>query len=90
MIRMSCLCSHGPTRPCAPNSRTKTIPEMTGDTLNGRSMSVTRRFLPRNSKRAIAQEAARPNRTLSGTATPVTISVSRIAASAIGSVTAVR
>ena len=40
MIWMSCSCSHGPNQPCAPNSSTKTRPAMTGETANGRSISV--------------------------------------------------
>ena len=38
--------SHGPSSPCAPNSSTKISPEMTGETLKGRSMSVMSRLLP--------------------------------------------
>ena len=42
---MSCACSHGPQRPCAPNSSTNTKPEITGLTENGRSISVIRKRL---------------------------------------------
>ena len=41
---------------------------MTGDTANGRSISVVSRFLPRNSNFAIAQAAESPNTRLAGTA----------------------
>ena len=39
--------SHGPNHPCAPKTSTKISPEMTGDTPNGMSISVTSTFLPR-------------------------------------------
>ena len=39
----------GPNQPCAPNSSTKIIPEITGETANGRSIRVISRFLPRKS-----------------------------------------
>ena len=44
---MPCACSHGPSTPPAPNSRTKTRPEITGDTEKGRLISVSRNCLPR-------------------------------------------
>ena len=44
---MSCSASHGPKQPWRPNSSTNTSPEMTGETANGRSISVMSRFLPR-------------------------------------------
>ena len=47
MIWTSWAASHGPNQPCAPNSSTKTRPEITGDTENGRSIRVTSKFLPR-------------------------------------------
>ena len=50
-----------------PNSSTKTRPEITGDTANGRSISVISTLLPRKSNLAIAQAAARPNTRFSGT-----------------------
>ena len=53
--------SHGPSRPCRPNSSTNTMPEITGDTANGRSISVVSRFLPRNSNFAMAHPAQTPN-----------------------------
>ena len=46
-ILMSCSASHGPRNPCRPNSRTNTMPEITGDTANGRSISVVSSCLPR-------------------------------------------
>lgn len=48
---------------------------MTGDTENGKSISVSSRFLPRNSNLAIAHAAATPNTTFSGTAIAATVSV---------------
>ena len=45
------------------------MPEITGETASGRSMSVIRKLLPRNSNLAIAQAAASPNTVLSGTTT---------------------
>ena len=57
---------------------------MTGDTANGRSMSVIKVLLPRNSNLAIAQAAATPNTRLKGTAMAATVSVSLTAAQAIG------
>ena len=39
--------SHGPSHPCAPKRRIVTIPEMTGDTPNGKSMSDTSALFPR-------------------------------------------
>ena len=61
MILMSCATSHGPKAPCAPKSSTKTRPEMTGDTANGRSINVTSSGVPGTWKRAIAHAAAMPN-----------------------------
>ncbi len=51
-------------------------------------MSVLSTLLPGNSNLAMAQEAARPNKKLAGTAMAATSSVSRIAASASGSLMA--
>ena len=55
------------------------MPETTGDTENGRSISVVRKLLPQNSYLATHQAAATPNTRLSGTAITATSSVSRIA-----------
>ncbi len=88
MIFTPCSMSHGPNTPCAPKSKTKISPEITGDTAKGRSISVTRRFLPGNSKRAIAQAAATPKTAFAGTEIPATIRVSLIACSATGSLIA--
>ena len=55
------------------------MPETTGETENGRSISVMRNALPRNSYLATHQAAATPKTRLSGTAMAATISVSRIA-----------
>ena len=52
---------------------------MTGETANGRSISVTSRLLPRKSNLAIAQAAATPKTGLSGTAIAATSRVSRTA-----------
>src|SRR5258708_22104998 len=79
------LCSHGPQYPCAPNSSTKTRPEITGLTENGKSISEIRKVLPRNSNLAIAQAATIPNTRLRLTEIAATHSVSLIADSASGS-----
>ncbi len=90
MIRTPCWVSHGPSSPCAPKSSTKISPDTTGETAKGRSIAVISSDLPRNSKFAIAQAAAMPKTALTGTEIAATSSVSRIAASAIGSVIASR
>src|ERR1700730_9010445 len=79
MILMSCAASHAPNRPCSPNSSTKTRPAMTGETENGRSISVMRIFLPQNSNFAMAQAAARPKALLSRTELNATSKVRWIA-----------
>ena len=71
--------SQAPKNPCEPKSSTKQRPATTGDTENGRSISVIRNALPRKSNLAIAQAAAMPKTALSGTATAAVIRVSRIA-----------
>ena len=58
---------------------------MTGETANGRSISVISRLLPRNSNLAIAQAAATPKTRFSGTAMAAVINVSLIACQAAGS-----
>ena len=58
---------------------------MTGETENGRSISVVRKALPLNSNLAIAQAAATPKTRLQGTAMAATVSVSLIAANVSGS-----
>ena len=68
MILMSCACSHGPNQPWAPKTSTKMSPATTGETENGRSISVISSCLPRNSNLAIAQAAATPKTRFSGTA----------------------
>ena len=85
---ISCACIHGPKQPCAPNSSTKTRPEITGLTENGRSISEIRNVLPGNSNLVIAQAAITPNTRLRLTEIAATSSVSRIADSASGSVSA--
>ena len=82
--------SQPPNQPRAPNTSTKIRPAITGDTANGRSMSVSSRPLPRNSYLVIAQAAAVPNTVLSGTEMAATVSVMRMAASASPSVSACR
>ena len=90
-ILMSCSTSHGPRKPCRPNSSTNTSPEITGDTANGRSISVISSLLARGSRNfAIAQPAQTPNTRLAGTAIAAAISVSRSAASASGSAIAAK
>ena len=51
------------------------MPEITGDTANGRSISVVSRFLPGKSNFAIAQPAHTPNTRLAGTAIAAASSV---------------
>ncbi|MNC98027.1 hypothetical protein D3C83_158720 [compost metagenome] len=60
----------------APNSSTKIKPDTTGDTANGRSISVTRKALPLKSNLAIAHAAATPKTRLAGTAIAATSRVS--------------
>ena len=55
------------------------MPEITGETAKGRSIRVSRIFLPGNSNRAIAHDAAMPNMALSGTAIAAVNSVNRMA-----------
>ena len=66
------------------------MPEMTGETANGKSIRVVSRFLPRNSKRVIAHDAASPKTRLSGTAIAAVNSVSLIALRASGLVIAAK
>src|ERR1700716_2793801 len=84
------LCSHGPQYPCAPNSSTKTRPEITGLTENGRSISDIRKVLPRKSNLAIDQAATNPNTRLRPTEIAATHSVSLIADQASGSESAAK
>ena len=63
---------------------------MTGETENGRSISVIRSCLPRKSNLAIAQAAATPKTRFSGTAIAAASSVSRIAERASGSASAAK
>jgi hypothetical protein len=63
---------------------------MTGETANGRSISVVRRLFPGNLNFAIAQAAATPKTTLAGTTIATVRSVSRIAERASGSRMAAR
>ena len=58
---------------------------MTGDTANGRSISVINALLPRKSNFAMVHAAASPKTILSGTAIDAVSNVSRIALSASGS-----
>src|SRR3954465_14374580 len=85
---MSCACIEGPKNPWAPNSSTNTRPEITGLTENGRSTSEISNVLPRNSNLVIAHAAIKPNTRLRVTEIAATVSVSRIAESASGSVSA--
>src|SRR3546814_7112248 len=82
MICRSCCASLAPNHPCAPKSSTKIRPDTTGDTEKGKSMKVMSRLLPGKSNLAIAQDAARPKSTLSGTLMAATRRVSLTAANA--------
>ena len=75
----------GPQKPCAPNSSTKTRPEITGRDRERQIDQRDQEGLAAESNLAIAQAAATPNTRLSGTEIAATSSVSRIAASASGS-----
>ena len=66
MISTSCACSQGPSTPPAPNNRTNTSPEITGETEKGRSISVSSSCLPRKWNFAIAQAAETPTTMLNG------------------------
>ena len=57
------------------------MPDTTGDTEKGRSISVIKKLLPQNSYFATAQAAMTPNTRFSGTAIAATVSVSWMAAS---------
>ena len=76
--------------PCAPNNSTKIMPEITGETANGRSIRVIRRFLPRKSNLVIAHDAAIPKVVLSGTAMAAVNNVNSIAQRASGAAIADR
>ncbi len=64
------------------------MPEITGETANGRSIRVIRRFLPGNSNLEMHQAAATPKTRLSGTAMDAVSSVSLAALRASGSLIA--
>ena len=66
------------------------MPEITGDTANGRSISVISSCFPRNWNLPIAHAAATPKRRFAGTAIAAAVSVSVSAAIASGSLIAVR
>ena len=61
------------------------MPEITGDTANGRSISVISRFRPGKTNLEMHQAAATPNTRLIGTAIEAIRSVSRAALNASGS-----
>ena len=84
MIWMPCAREPRPEAALRAEEQHVDRPETTGDTENGRSISVISRLLPRKSNLAIAQAAARPKTGLSGTAIAATSSVSRIAATRVG------
>src|SRR6478736_2702028 len=88
MILMSCSESQGPNQPRAPNNKTKIRPEITGETLNGKSTTVISTLLPQKSYLETSQAAAIPNKTLSGTAMPAVSNVSRMASSVSSCVSA--
>ncbi len=79
MMGMSCSISHGPNQPCAPKTRTKTSPEMTGETPKGMSIRVVSTFLPVNWNLVMAHAAARPNSVFMGTEIPTASSDSSMA-----------
>ena len=56
------------TSPARRRAARRSGPEITGETANGRSISVISRLLPRKSNLAMAQAAATPKTRLSGTA----------------------
>src|SRR3569833_1021678 len=85
MMLMSCCCSQTPNQPCRPNSSTYIMPEMTGDTANGRSMIVIRKLFQRNSNLAMAQDADSPKMVLIGTTISAVVNVSLMAAAVSGS-----
>ncbi len=85
MILMLCAMSHGPNQPCAPNTSTKIMPEITGDTANGRSISVIKMFLPGKSNLVIAHAAATPKMQFIGTEIPAAMNVSLMALNVNGS-----
>ena len=85
MMWMSCASSQGPRMPRAPSSSTNTRPEITGDTENGRSISVISALLPGKRYFEISHEAVTPKTTFSGTETSAVNTVSRIAARVSGS-----
>ena len=58
---------------------------MTGEIENGKSISVSKTFLPRKSNFAIAQAAQTPKTQFSGTEIPAASSVSLMALQAFGS-----
>ncbi len=90
MMWMSCAWSQGPKIPWAPNSSTRIMPEITGETASGRSIRVIRMFLPRKSNLVIAQDAAIPNVVLSGTAMDAVNNVNSMAQRASDSAIAER
>src|SRR6266567_2210136 len=65
-IWMPCVASHGPSSPCIPNSNTNSMPPITGEIENGRSIRVMSRFFPGYSNFVIAHAAAMPKAALSG------------------------
>ena len=67
MTLKSCSLSQPPNQPRAPNTSTKIRPAITGETANGRSISVSSSPLPRNSYLVIAQAAQVPNTVFNGT-----------------------
>ena len=61
------------------------MPAITGETENGRSISVSKTFLPQKSNLAIAHAAQTPKTQLSGTEIAAASNVSLMALHAIGS-----
>ena len=65
-------------------------PEITGETVKGRSISAIRKLRPLNSNFPTAHAVTRPKMVFRGTTTMVTIKVSRMAAWASGSLNEAR
>ena len=80
--------SQPPSAALTPNTSTSARPAITGETENGRSISVSSRLLPRKSNLVTAQATAMPKMALSGRAMAAASRVSLMAESASGSVMA--
>jgi hypothetical protein len=90
MMRMSCASSQAPNHPWAPNSSTKINPEITGETANGRSISVIRQVLALELELGDGPRRRQAEARFSVTAAAAASSVRRMAESASGSRMAAR